>query len=713
MKKVTALLLIFILIIGVLPVAAATKREVWASSPGITCGITEEEIMFNKAVHLGIARLYKLDAVGERYYLGVLEEQITDGGYNGKTDTSFLTYYSLLETEDSFIILGRTSVYNEYFWNRYEGVTNISNQIDTEYYTSRGYEAPYYIITPMGKYTNSRVDEYLEFIFIGSNGGIARISDWCDYGQARYPMIFENKLYTGQNAYYQSERSYKYYLSDGVTPATVRNIVGIKNNAIAIVSSATKVAATSITSANGYRTFSDGQSGNTNMETFYSFPGNEGKFYRYKYVLKNGVYDLELTIYQNIEGHMTVIQEEVCSTGLTTKPNVTPYAISGLDESQYTSVGSSVPVLRFGDIFVLKSGKMIRFEPDSSYSGYELCIYNNRLATIRTYVNGAYLYYTDSNNNYRYWQRINYLNFTDNEIIVDEDIDLVVGTSTGLDGYYSNYYTFSGCSKIVVSGTASIKEWWAHCLDNKFSDGRYVTGHWTGMGNSMYEIWYDIYDKDGTLVTTGASDFSTVASSALYTLPIKAFVINDTKIIMCLSTLSNSWANEYYRVAVVTENDEGIVEVPQPLGKKNLVVPEETDTEPVSDVVDFAADDLALGFNIKKDIIGTDKLTSKLREQVNSIHLSDITIVAKEGTVRGRWNTGITLPSYNYYDYSFGEEPIYIHTNGKTLNWSCANPENLTPGTYEKMYWIDGKGFYIIIKVIAPPSNDSATTVVF
>ena len=80
MRKVMALLLAFILIIGVLPVAAATKREVWVSSPGITCGLTEDEIMFNKAVHLGKARLYKLDAVGERYYLGVLEEQVTNGG---------------------------------------------------------------------------------------------------------------------------------------------------------------------------------------------------------------------------------------------------------------------------------------------------------------------------------------------------------------------------------------------------------------------------------------------------------------------------------------------------------------------------------------------------------------------------------------------------------------------------------------------------------
>ncbi len=713
MKKVTSLLLIFILIIGVLPVVAATKREVWVSSPGITCGLTEDEIMFNKAVHLGAARLYKLDAVGDRYYLGVLEEQVTDGGSNGKKKTSYLTYYSVFETDDSFLILGKTGVNNEYYWDGLEGVRNISGYIDTEYYTDKGYEAPYYIINPHNKYTYSQWDEYIDYIFIGSNGGIARISDWCDYGQARFPMIYENKLYTGQNAYYSNERSYKYYLSDGTTPATQRRIIGIKNNAIVNVASPASVAATDITSANGYRTYGDGMSGDTNIEQFYAFPGNEGKYYKYKYVLKNGVYECVLSIYENVIGHMEMVQEETCSTGLTTKPTVTPYTISGLDESRYISVGVSVPVLRLGEIFVLKNGKMMRFESDSSYNGFELCVYNNRLATIRNYANGEYIYYRDSNGSYRYWQRINYLNFTSDGITIEEDIDLTVGTSTGLDGYYSNYYTFSGCSKVVTSNYAPLKVWWSHCLDNKFSDGRYVSGHWTGMGNSMYEIWYDIYDKDGMLVTTGASDFSTVASSALYTLPIRAFVINDTKILLCLSTLSNSWVNEYYRVAVVNENDDGIIEVPQPLGKKNLVVPEDTDTEPVNSVVDFAAEDLELGFNIKENIIGTDKLTSVLREQVNSIYLNDITVVAKEGSVRGRWTIGFSLPTYHKNDYSFGEEPIYFYTNGKTLNWSCANPENLTPGTYEQMLYIDGKSFYITVKVIKPPSNDSASIVVF
>lgn len=528
MKKVIALLVAFILIMGTLPVMAKIQREVWEPSPGVTSGVTSSEIMFNKAIHMGDVRMYQLSSIGSRYYLGVVEEQRDDGGSNGKKKTSFLTYYSILETDDGFIILGSCGVSNEYYWDGLEGVLDISSSINKSYYTNQGYEAPYYIINPHDKYTYSDWNEYDEFIFIGSNGGIAIISDWTDYGQARFPMIFESKLYTGQNKYYSSSRSYFYYLSDGSTKATKRRIIGIKNNAIVEVAAPASVAVTDITTANGYTVFNDGMSGNMTART-------------------------------------------------------------------------------------------------------------------------------------------------------------------------------------------GVKDWWHHYLDNKFSDGRYVVGRWVGMGNSMYEIWYDIYDKDGQLISTGASDFSTVASSSLRTTPLQGFVINDTKIILCLSSLDNDWFNEYFRAAVVTENEDGILEVPLPIGKKNIVAPGSSETIPVSSTVDFALDDLSLGFNIKENIIGANKLTSGLREQVNSIRLDPITIVIKEGSVRGKWNTGISLPSYNNHDYSYssGDTSVYFHSNGSTFNWSCSNPEKLIPGTYHKMYYVDGKSFYVKVNIIAPPSNDSATTVVF
>ena len=229
----------------------------------------------------------------------------------------------------------------------------------------------------------------------------------------------------------------------------------------------------------------------------------------------------------------------------------------------------------------------------------------------------------------------------------------------------------------------------------------------------MYEIWYDVYDKDGNLISTGPSGFSTTASSSLSISELRAFAINDTKIILALATVSNSWFNEYYRASVVTENDDGIVEVPQPLGKKNLVVPEDTDTEPVNEIIDFTTENLELGFNIKTNKIDTDKFTPEVREMVKTIHLNDLVIVAKEGARQGKYRVGISLPSYNKYDYSFGDEPIYFYTNGATLNWRCTNPEKLEEGIYNQLYVIDGKYVYITVKVIESPDNNSATTVVF
>lgn len=526
MKKIIALFMGMAMCAAALPAAAKTQREVWESSPGITCGVTGDEIMFNKAVHAGAVRMYNLSGIGERYYLGAVEEQRTDGGSNEKKKTSNLTYYSILETDDGFIILGKQKVSNEYYWNGNEGVLDISGSVNKSYYTSQGYEAPYYIINPHKKYTYSGWNEYDDYIFIGSSGSIAGMHDWSDYGQARYPMIYGDKLCTGQNMYYKNEQSYYYYLSDGRTKAVQKRIIGIKNNSVADVEDPLLVAAADVSEANGYKVFADGMEGN-------------------------------------------------------------------------------------------------------------------------------------------------------------------------------------------MEGKTSVKDWWQHYLDNKFSDGRYVTGRWVGMGNNIYEIWYDIYDKDGRLLSTGASDYSKEASSTLSTMPVRGFVINDTKIILCLSSLGNSWFSEYYRSTVVTENESGIIEVAQPLGKKNILSPENTDTEPVKDVLDFAADNLELGFNIRNNIIDTGKFTPALREQINAVHLNDVVIIAKNGAVSGRQNAGTSLESYNKYDYSFGGEPIYFYTNGSNFNWLCTEPENLEPGIYDKTYEIGGKSIYITIKVIAPPSDNHAVTVVF
>lgn len=714
-KNLVAFLLVFVLIIGAIPATAKTTREVWMPSPSVTTGVSEEEIMVNKAIHMGVARLYKLDSIGDKYYLCVLEEKFDTGGTNGNRDHSYLTYYSLLETDDSFIILGRDSLGEEYVQDSLEEVVDISDDIDIEYYEKQGYEAPIYIINPNGKYTCTSWEEYSEFTFIGSNGGMTGIGDCAEYSAARFPFIYENKFYTGKSRYISDDRGYFYYLDDGKTKATVKNLCGIKNGALVTISSS-KVATTDITAANGYVIYPDeGCTGNVKVETKYLISKERNLFLTYQSYQNTatGLYDYKVKVEQIIDGNVTPVSEKTFCTDKTRDPVYTLKMISGLDKEKYTSQNMEVPIATIGKLFITEKGNIYEAAADTNILSRNMCIYNGMLSSITSYADGDYIYYRDEAGTYRYWQRINTLNFNKGKVTASEDIDLVVGAYDNLDGYYSSYKSFTACSNITEASVSSILEWWPHCLDNKFSDGRYMSGHWVANEAGSYEIWYDIYSADGTKLSTGASGYSLGASSQRYCPSIRAFVMNDTKAIICLNSLDYEWMEEYYRASVVTENDEGIVEVPMPIGKKTITTPSGADTVPTDNVVDFAADDLKLGFNIKNNVIGEEKLNPELKEFVNVVRLDSIVIVAKPGSISGVQNAGVDIGAFDENDYSFGNTPIRIYTNGQNFCWYCTEPDNLEIGTYNTCYPTDDKLVYVTIKVIAPPANDAYTTVVF
>ncbi len=713
-KNLVAFLLVFVLIIGAIPATAKTTREVWMPSPYVTCGITEEEIMINKAIHMGVARLYKLDSVGDKYYLCVLEEKFSTGGTNGNRDHSYLTYYSLFETDDSFIILGRDSLGEEYVQDSLEAVVDISADIDIAFYENQGYEAPIYIINPSGKYTCTSWDEYTEFTFIGSNGGMTGIGDCDEYSAARYPIVYENKFYTGKSRYISDDRGYFYYLADGKTKATVMNLCGIKNGSLITISTS-NVASADVTAANGYVIYADeGFSGNVKVDKKYLLSKENNLYVSYFSYLNEttGMYDYKVTVNKVIDGNVTLVNEKTFSSDNTRDPAYTPHTISGLDREKYTSQNMEVPVMVLGKVFITENGNFYELTSESNIGG-SFCIYNGMLSYVRNYVNGNYIYLPDNTGTYKYWQRINYLYFNKGKVTVSEDMDLIVGAYDNLDGYYSSYKSFVACSGYTTSTVTPLKGWWTHYLDNKFSDGRYAGGHWVSNEAGAYEIWYDIYSADGTKISTGASGYSLGSSSQRYCPSIRVFVVNDTKILICLDSLEYSWMEEYYRASVATENDEGIVEIPNPIGKKTIMTPSNADTVPTEDVVDFAADDLKLGFNIKNNIIGEEKLNPELKEFVNVIRLDSIVIVAKPGSISGVQNAGVDIGAFDENDYSFGNTPIRIYTNGQNFCWYCTEPENLEVGTYNNCYPTDDKLVYVTIKVIAPPTNDAYTTVVF
>ena len=246
-----------------------------------------------------------------------------------------------------------------------------------------------------------------------------------------------------------------------------------------------------------------------------------------------------------------------------------------------------------------------------------------------------------------------------------------------------------------------------------FTDGRYVSTDWMGMGSGLAEIWYKIYNSNDTLRATGPTGYSTYFSSSFDRYELLNFAINNTKFIACLRDVGNNFVKEYYRVAVVSESEDGEVSGKVEIGEKSITPPSGSDTEVVQSTIDFTQSELPIGYNIKNNVIGSGKLDADLREQVNAIRLNDIVILKKTGYVSGEQNTGITLSSYSTYDYSLGSSYVRFYSNGQYFRWYCNYPENLTVGVYDKSFTVGDKKVYVTVKVIQPPTNSGSTTVVF
>jgi len=233
------------------------------------------------------------------------------------------------------------------------------------------------------------------------------------------------------------------------------------------------------------------------------------------------------------------------------------------------------------------------------------------------------------------------------------------------------------------------------------------------MGNSMYEIWYTIYNPDNSVRATGPTGYSTTSSSVFDTMDLIAFAVNNSKFMVSINDVDRDWSKEYYRIAVAAESETGEITGGGSLGTKNITPPDDTDTEPVQPSIDFEQNDLPLGYNIRSNIIGSDKLDSGLRQQINAIRLNDVVILKKSGYISGFQNTGITLSSYSNYDYGLGSTYIRFYNSGQNFSWYCYYPEQLTAGTYNKTFYVGDKTIYVTVKVVAPPSNTGVTSITF
>lgn len=700
------------------------EYELWTQSPSITCGLTTDDIRIYKALDQNMIELLPLPKVGPNYYLAICSHEMTDGGWSGKSDTTDYYFYTLYATDTGFIILSYQSAYNEYWWDSGYCLADISSKIDSSYYTKNGSEVPYYIMNPKGKYTNSNYTEYDEYYFITSSGKLYRMSEDAEYGAEGYPYIKDSVLYRGQNRYRKSSSSYPYYyMSDGSTQASNTTPILFKNGSMSY-GTAVKVPVADMTSANGYAMYTEGFSSNISIPSYYQVPDSDNLFFTMSTTRtldstdNKYYYYLNLTIYKSNKGNMTKVKSQTIPTK-NTSSTFTPQKIVGIDANYYTSKGLPVPSVTFGHYAVImRDGSAYGLNLDTSkYSSYVYpCTYNGHYAVIRSCNGSSYIYKQDpSNNSYYYWQVINEITFDsagNKTLAADKELRIQSSAHAGQNGYFTSYSSFSSPNFTTIS-SGSVKAWFGRTLTNKFPDGRYVTASWMGMGGGLYELWYNIYNADGTLRATGPSGYSGNFGSVFDTYDLIAWAVNDSKFIVCLGEINNSFLKEYYRVAVVQESDTGEIMNKVEIGEKTISPPSTSDTEVVQNKIDFGSTDLPLGYNIKDNVIDSGKLDAFLREQVNSIRLNDVVVLTKEGYQSGEQNTGVTLSEYSSYDYSFGSSYIRLYTNGQYFRWYCYNSEELTPGTYSKAFVIGDKTVYVTFKIVDPPTNEGSTTVVF
>lgn len=388
--------------------------------------------------------------------------------------------------------------------------------------------------------------------------------------------------------------------------------------------------------------------------------------------------------------------------------------INGLDASKYQQKGYAAPVARNGDYFILSDGSITKIELDSkTFTTYDFGIRDGVLTVVRNRTDSSYIQHVDEDNHYYYWHAVCdvYFDKSGNTVLGAETEYKSDGESHGLDGYYKNYRDFADCVNMPSLKVSRVTDWYSKYLTNVFPDGRYAEGMWVDLSETQYEMWYVIYNPDGTVNSRGPTGSITSSVSLSETTPI-AIAVNNSKMVLSVDALNKGWMRELYRSSVSEVNSYGEYVTGGSIGEKNLTPPEDTDTEPVNRSIDFNEKDLPIGYNIRDNVIGSGKLDAELRETVNSIRLNDITIVTDSGYASGSQNTGTRLDSFSRGE-SMGGGRINVYTNGQKFNWYCSNTESITPGTYSKSYVVGDKRLYVTINVIEPPSADGKVTVVF
>jgi len=367
-----------------------------------------------------------------------------------------------------------------------------------------------------------------------------------------------------------------------------------------------------------------------------------------------------------------------------------------LNDAMYSSTGAKKPKFIVGERILVYDDQtigIINFNGADKATDYNLCTYNGDLGFVYTVAN-----YGNGDINIKKFVVINnVLTWTE---IIPPFRQWRNTKPYGLEGYYSYNSGFYPCFYPLILGRCN-STWFGSNYSNVFSDGRTVNLSFANTSNSSSELWYTVTNRSGIVCGKGATGYSYTSGTAINAPTMNAYVVNDSKFIAYNQTYN--FLKEYYRVAIVEETTTGEIVSGGGIGTKNITPPITADTIPINPQINFAENDLPLGYN----------LNPTLKSDINTIILPDIVLVKKVGYISGVTNTGQTLDSFSNYDYGFGASYIRFYTNGSNLQWYCYNPELLTVGTYNKSFVIGSKTIYIKVKVIAPPTNNSVTAVVF
>lgn len=343
MKKILCVILALWCLLMSVPSAFAETCEVWSPTPMGACGLSTEDVRLNRAIRMGKLELIQIPELGDKIFFGTVICDIDDGGYKGNSDMLLFYYYLLLDTDNGFVILDSIYDGNEHYEGSTQSVLRLSDVLDLAYFKNAGYDVPYYMICPTGRYSYSSYPSDTNYYFITDQYKIVKYSQSNNKNTPYTPAVKDNRLYGARKTYLSGSSTYVYNVQE----------LAIKDS-IVILQNTQSISTTVFEEE--YTSYGESYASNIENKTFYTLPCVENMYAHINtttQINSSGIteyYDV-ISLYKNVNYDMVKIKEEIFPGSITSKLTDI-YGITGLDEDKYTQKGCSMPVARTGNYFI-------------------------------------------------------------------------------------------------------------------------------------------------------------------------------------------------------------------------------------------------------------------------------------------------------------------------------------------------------------------------